>query len=232
MLRLGGQAVSAPCADLDPFFDGELSKEEAGTFREHLATCERCQAALHGRMQEEVVAGEAHERVERPRMIAAKPVHLNARRRRIVTLAPLLAAAAAFVIWLVGTREPEQPKPIEVSLTIESHGVATRGGSAMRSSHAHVGDVLRPMVYGGRHQAIWVYLDDHDPLAACPGSSQCNSVDGGLTLELRVTALGQYSIIALTSAEPILAPHGPLDAMLNTATATGAHIEIRHVDVD
>jgi hypothetical protein len=88
------------------------------------------------------------------------------------------------------------------------------------------------MVHGGRHQAIWVYLDDHDLVVACPGSAQCDSTDGGFTLELRVTALGQYSIIALTSAEPILAPHGPLDAMLNTATAAGARFEIRHVDVN
>lgn len=41
------------CADLDPFFDGELAKEAAANFREHLVECPRCQGALHGRMQEE-----------------------------------------------------------------------------------------------------------------------------------------------------------------------------------
>lgn len=217
--------MSVPCDDLDSFFDGELSKERADTFRMHLATCERCQAALRGMMQEAVVAEAGHERAEQPRVSAAKPTHLGARRRMIVALVPLLAVAAAFVIWFVGTHEQALAKPMEVSLTIEHHGDARRG------SLAHVGDVLRPMVHGERHRAIWVYLGG-DLVIACPGNAQCSSTDNELTLKLRVTAPGQYSIIALGSAEPIMAPHGALDVMLSAATASGAHFETRIIAVN
>lgn len=44
------------CTDLDVFFDGELDADQAAAFRDHLATCERCQRVLHGRMQEEIAA--------------------------------------------------------------------------------------------------------------------------------------------------------------------------------
>jgi len=219
------------CVDLDSFFDGELSAEEAVTFRVHLGTCMRCQEALRGRMQEEVVAGAAYERVEQPRGSDAKPPHLNIRRRRIVTLIPLLAAAAAFMIWLIGTRGAEQAKPIELSLTIERH-VEPKRGSPTRSTLAHVGDILRPVLRGGRYRAIWVYLGDRDLLIACPGDTQCDNTDDKLTLGFRVTALGQYSIIALGSEKPIMAPHGALDVMLSAAAAAGISFKIQHVDVN
>jgi Putative zinc-finger len=48
--------MTARCTDLDIFFDGELDADQAAAFRDHLATCERCQRVLHGRMQEEVAA--------------------------------------------------------------------------------------------------------------------------------------------------------------------------------
>jgi Putative zinc-finger len=217
--------MSALCPDLDPFFDGELSEVDADKFREHLATCKRCQATLQGRMLEEVVASAEPERVEQPRVMEVD-ARSHARRRRLIILAPLLAAAAAFVLWLVGTREHEQTKPIEVSLTIEHDGAARRG------SLAHVGDVLRPIVRGGRHRAIWVYLGDRDLVTACPGSAECSGTNGELTLTLRVSAPGQYAIIALTSAEPITAPHGTLDAMLNIAATAGTHFKIEPVDVN
>ncbi len=47
------------CDDLDLFFDRELETEAAQAFRDHLATCARCQTVLQGRMLEAaVVAGE------------------------------------------------------------------------------------------------------------------------------------------------------------------------------
>ncbi|HEU4730183.1 MAG TPA: CHAT domain-containing protein [Kofleriaceae bacterium] len=43
------------CDDLDQFFDQELGAEAAQEFREHLATCARCQRVLLGRMLEAAV---------------------------------------------------------------------------------------------------------------------------------------------------------------------------------
>ena len=46
------------CEDLDPFFDRELGEEAAQAFRDHLASCARCEKVLLGRMLEAaVVAG-------------------------------------------------------------------------------------------------------------------------------------------------------------------------------
>jgi hypothetical protein len=123
-----------------------------------------------------------------------------------------------------------------VSLAIERRGVSTRSGAGApgeaRGSVAQVGDVLRSTVRGEDHRAIWVYLEDRDLVIACPGGPGCSTVGGSLTLELRVSASGRYSIIAISSAQPILTPHGTLDVMLGLIAAVGAHFEIKHVNVN
>lgn len=43
------------CDDLDLFFDRELETEAAQAFRDHLASCGRCQRVLQGRMLEAAV---------------------------------------------------------------------------------------------------------------------------------------------------------------------------------
>jgi len=165
----------------------------------------------------------------------------------LVYLAPILAVAAAVAIWLVGTREDPAPNstrfgaarplsPTEVALTIERRGVATRSGAGTageaRGSVAQVGGVLRSTVRGEDHRAVWVYLEDRELVAACPDGPGCSNAGGSLTLELRVSAPGRYSIIAISSAHPILTPHGPLDVMLGAIAAVGAQFEIKHVDVN
>lgn len=216
------------CADLDPFFDGELSREAAAGFREHLATCERCQAALRGRMQEEVVAEGAAEHAAPPGILAPRPPRPEGHGRKMVYLAPILVAAAAFVIWFLGTRGAQRAQQATAQLTvaIEHHGDLVRGNVA------HVGDVLRPRVRGEGHLAIWVYLDARELVISCPGGAGCSGAGGGLELELRVSAPGQYSIIAIESAPPIVTPHGPLDVMLSKMVAAGGHFKMSLVEVD
>jgi hypothetical protein len=97
---------------------------------------------------------------------------------------------------------------------------------------AQVGDVLRSTVRGEDHRAIWVYLEDRELVTACPDGPECSNAGGSLTLELRVSAPGRYSIIAISSAQPILTPHGPIDVMLSSIAAAGAHFEIKHVYVN
>lgn len=217
--------MTSSCADLDPFFDGELPKEAVAEFREHLAGCARCQAALRGRMQEKAVIGEAPARAAQHRAAEAGPVH-RARRRTIIYLAPVLAAAAGVAIWLGAARGREPAMPLEATLAIEHRGVATRG------SVAHVGDMLQSTVRGEKHRAIWVYLGTREVVIACPGRAECTSKDDSLELELGVPVPGQYSIITIGSAQPIMAPHGPLDRMLSSIAASGAHFEIRRIDVN
>lgn len=233
------------CADLDPFFDGELSEEAAAVFREHLAGCSRCQVVLRGRMQEEAVIGEQPESGAYHRVAGGRPAQ-GARRHVLVYLAPVLAVAAAVAIWLVGTRgEPatnsarfgaaRPSPPVEVALAIEHRGVAMRSGAGVigeaRASMA-VGDLLRLTVRGESYRAIWVYFEDQDLVVACPGGPGCRSAEEMVTLEFRVPDPGWYSAIAIGSAQPIVAPRGSLDVMLSKLSVAGAHFEIRRVNVN
>jgi hypothetical protein len=80
------------CADLDEFFDGELAADQADRFRDHLATCERCQEVLGGRMQECVAALVPATRLER----AAAPARPAAARAMAAgATAPVAAAGMA-----------------------------------------------------------------------------------------------------------------------------------------
>ena len=51
--------MSPACRNLESFFDGELAAEAAAGFRAHLASCDRCQRVLSGRMQEEMITDAA-----------------------------------------------------------------------------------------------------------------------------------------------------------------------------
>lgn len=61
-----------PCADLDYYFDDELPAEQADAFRDHLATCERCQRLLHGRMQEQVAVSTTRQAPPEDAQLAAR----------------------------------------------------------------------------------------------------------------------------------------------------------------
>jgi anti-sigma factor RsiW len=242
------------CTDLDEFFDGELAADQANVFWDHLATCERCQEVLHGRMQESVVAHvhQAHAapavtapdaaapavvpRPGPPATAAPAMAREPARRpwsyrRAVVYAAPLLAAAAAVPLWLGHRSEPA----FELSLAIDRAPAAERGAGAgvpRRGLAAHTGDVLRPTVRGERHQAIWVYLDERDLILRCPDDVRCRSADGELALELPLTTRGRYAIIAVGSGEALPAPGPTLDRTLATARTAGVHTQIKYVDVD
>lgn len=222
------------CADLDEFFDGELAADQADVFREHLATCERCQRVLHGRMQENVAARVSVPRLERT--VASPAVtpaatgcatppggHRFRRfRRALVYAAPVLAAAAVLPLWLAQRTDPG----FEMSLAI------TPAKQARRGTAAHVGDVVRPSVRGEPYRAIWVYLDDRELVLRCPEDDRCNNAGSELAVELPLTARGRYAVIAVGSREPIAAPGKTLDETLAASRTTGVHTQVAYVDVD
>ncbi len=212
--------MSPECSNLDPFFDGELPAEAVAGFQTHLVGCDRCQRVLQGRMQEEIIAEEADSRAAQPAAPAAA-----GRRRRIVYAAPILAAAAAVALW-VGARAPAPAGPIELAVAIDHPGAATRSGAA------HVGDVVRPVVRGAGHRALWVYRGDREIVVACPGGAGCREDDHQLALELPLGAPGSYAIIAIVSAQPIAPPHGLVDVMLSEVTGAGARVKITPLEVN
>ena len=92
--------MSRPCDDLDLYFDGELPAEQRAAFELHLAACTHCQEALHGLMQLTIATEGATE----PATATAAPVviPLAPRRRALWIAVPVLAAAAAAVLYLRG----------------------------------------------------------------------------------------------------------------------------------
>lgn len=211
--------MSPECSNLDPFLDGELAADAAAEFQGHLASCERCQRVLRGRMQEEMITDAADPHAAHAASPAPAP-------RRLLYLAPILAAAAAVAIWMVGTRGTAPSAAIDLAVAIDHSGPATRSGAT------HVGDVVRLLVRGAGHRALWVYRGDRELVAACPGGATCAGDEHQATLELRLGAPGSYSVIAIVSPQPIAQPQGAVDVMLSAVTATGAHVKITPIEVN
>ena len=103
--------MSTPCDQLSAFSDGELSPAEADAFRDHLAGCERCQAALMDEVQASLAVeslGDARRaQSARPAKSgesrAFRPARAQ-RRSRVVAASLSVAAVLAVVVgaslWL------------------------------------------------------------------------------------------------------------------------------------
>ncbi|HEX3475532.1 MAG TPA: CHAT domain-containing protein [Kofleriaceae bacterium] len=132
------------CEDLDLFFDRELEPDAEQAFRDHLATCTRCQDVLLGRMLEAAVVGEDRDSrpsidpipiagmdgrdgtappSERPAEPPAEPpespdhpTRLD-RRRALFVAATILPAAAVAVLllWPPGARQAPSAVAIELA---------------------------------------------------------------------------------------------------------------------
>jgi hypothetical protein len=235
--------MTVRCTDLDSFFDGELEADQAAAFRDHLASCPRCQTVLHGRVQEEVAAHGDDAAVAAAAALPAAALAANAtaaaeaapaasasieptasgtRRRVMIYLAPILTAAAAMlVLW-----PRDDDGPLELAVDVEHRGPAARG-------NVHVGDELHSTVRGERHRAIWVYLDDRDLMAACPNDQRCRETGSVLELRLPLDARGRYTVVALGSDNAIPPPAAgkSVDELLATLAA-GVHSALRTIDVD
>ena len=181
------------CSQLDEFFDAELDTAAAAAFRDHLTTCDRCQAALRGRMQEAMVTDEAQ-----PAVLA-----LPVRRTRYYAMigAAVALAAAVALVWQLKRPAPPQVAQLGVTLTLE------QGATKMRGQPAHVGDRVHVKAVG----QLWVYRGDHELLLACPGGAGCRS--GGADLDLKV--MGTYQFVSL--APTTVVPHGDFDTDVATA---------------
>ena len=132
----------AIAAQLGPYFDGELTPDDELVVLEHLADCERCQAALDDLMGMHVALGRKTDAAgaamspAAPATVAAPPTRHGAtvvplasrRRRRTMVLGGMAlvaaAAAAAVVVWGPGRGRRGEPqlalaptRPVEVRFT-------------------------------------------------------------------------------------------------------------------
>ena len=194
------------CSRFDEFFDGELAQDAATTFREHLATCERCQTSLRGRMQEVMVVDEAV-----PAAIA-----LPQRRMRYAVIGSVVAlAAAAALVWSFRKPAPPQVAMVGVTLTVE------QGAATMRGSSAHVGDRVHAQAFG----PLWIYRGDHELVLACPGGGGCRA-DGA---DLEITAMGTYQFVSL--GPTTIVPRGDFDTDVAAAANAKVNYKVEVLEV-
>src|SRR5262249_17785279 len=131
------------------------------------------------------------------------------------------AAASVFVGWWWhrGTiQEGRTSAPsIGLALIVEHDGTAVRGGNA--SGVGRVGDVLHTSASGARYRAVWIYRNDRELIAACPGGANCKEDDGSVSASVPLRAMGVYAVVAIASEKPLAQPRGILDE--DVATAMG-----------
>lgn len=138
---------------------------------------------------------------------------------------PAVALAAAAVLLLLLRRPPPT-----MQLAFEVRHRA--GEPAMRSGAdtVHLEDRFTVAVTGRQHRALWLYLNEQ-LLIACPGDATCQVEAAALRASWRPTTVGKYAVIAATSAQPIPAPAGTLDADLAAALAARAEVKEHRFEV-
>jgi hypothetical protein len=177
----------------------------------------RIEAALR-RLGEDATPPDGWERRVLARVAERRP-------RRGWWTVPALALASAVML----AAPPARPHELELAVAREAHGPTMRG-SDTRGDSAHVGDHLIATATGGAGTpAIWIYRNEHELVARCPGGPSCAA--RGLAANLELTSLGLYTIVALSSPTPLPEPHGSYDADLAAAGAAGATIRTREFDV-
>ena len=165
------------CTELDLFFDGELEADRAAAFRDHLATCERCQRVLLGRMQEAVAADTAAEDdidSVAPDAAAPDPVVDMADPGAELAAAPRASRA------MEAAPVPDEPEPIaEVAVPIsDAHRAACRRRVLVYAAPIVAAAAALPF--------IWLTGHDDAPLAfecpIVPGSTRTRGAHVGDTL--------------------------------------------------
>jgi anti-sigma factor RsiW len=195
------------CTQLDAFFDGELAAGEAEAFRAHLATCDRCQLQLRGRMQEALVVDEADP--------AAGVIPIARARKRYIAAVATIAAAAAAVL-IVWTLRPAQPTPrvavVEPALALS----VVHGDAVVRGTAALAGDRVTIATSG----LVWVYFEDRELVQTCAG---------GCTISL--DRVGAYAVVAINPAAVVPLAGRGLDADVSAAVAMGARYKSETIHV-
>lgn len=139
------------------------------------------------------------------------------RRRWWAYAAPGVALAAAAAVALVLLRRP----PPALALDVE-----VKHSALFRGDDASVGDVAHVVVSGGKGpRAIWVYREDVELVLRCPGDPACRVSDASTEVDLPLTSVGNYTVVALTAASSLPAPTGTYGA--DTAAAKDAGLVVR-----
>ena len=195
------------CTQLDAFFDGELATADASAFRTHLATCDRCQLQLRGRMQEAMVVDEAEPR--------AAVIPIARARKRYIAAVTALAAAAAAVLILWTLRRPQSAPRVAVVEPALALSVV-HGDAVVRGTAALAGDRVAIATPG----LVWIYFEDRELVKTCPS---------GCTFSL--DRVGAYTVVAVNPDAVVPVAGRGFDADVSAAVALGARYKAETIRV-
>lgn len=105
-------------------------------------------------------------------------------------------------------------------------------GPIKRGSSAHVGDRVHiTATSGDRYQAIWVYRNDRELVAACPAGLSCRRSGNTTTADITLLAVGSYTFVAVTSISPLPEAQGSYDYDRARAEGARATLHIQPLEV-
>jgi putative component of toxin-antitoxin plasmid stabilization module len=118
------------------------------------------------------------------------------------------------------------PRPPAIALEVK-----VRPAAQYRGDEPNVGDVAHLAVSGGQGaRAIWVYREGVQLVLRCPGDPACQISESSTAVDLTLSAVGTYSVVAVTG-DSLPTPTG--DQGVDTAAARSAGLDVRqdHVTV-
>ena len=191
-----------------------------------VAACPECSDALRGYRRLEAslaAAGQGHRAPAgwQDQVMTRVAARLRARRvRQVAVIAIGVAAAAA--LWLAWPA-PDRGAP-QIAM-VASRGAGSPRDQTIEPGTAAAGDTLRIEASGGPEpRALWVFRNETELVAACPGAAACRVVTDGLAVDVEALRPGVYRALYVTGARQALTPSGALDRDLAEALQAGAQI--------
>ena len=172
------------CADLDPFFDGELAKDAAANFREHLVDCPRCQVGLRGRMQEETALQKGLERGAQHHRAGATPAR---------TVRPVGGGNPEHDRVAGRDGDPVEPAPGEEDDPAPGRAVARELGGRRGGGRDRMISFLAPALAAAAAVAIWLVTREDPAMAPARSGTASPSSPAEFSLAIEHGSAGTRS---------------------------------------
>ncbi len=135
---------------------------------------------------------------------------------------PTLAAAAIMLLWWGPWRSAQLPRQLEVEMEAST---VVRRGERDGGSAANLGSrVTVAAVSDAPYRAVWVFRGRDALALSCPGRG-CSSTESRLSAALTIDLVGEYTVVALWSEQPLPTPGADRDAALAAAARAGATVQ-------
>ena len=128
-----------------------------------------------------------------------------------------LAAAAAVVIVVLLPPRVQAPE-LAIAVTARRHEAVR----TVQDQELVIGDVAQIAVsIGRRHRIVQVYRDESHLVLSCPQDPTCRVSQNAIAVDVTITDVGNYVVVAASSDDPLPPLTGKLDADAAALTRAG-----------